>query len=254
MKLNKIQLVAVEGIPLQTLLMGFYMTAIVNFITRNKAYSIFPRHTFLQHKAYLLKPLDEYLSMLLRKYAGRGWNIQGHLWEEEMNDLLSIQECRRIGDRHSWVKTFDIKVVTPPDMLDTVLEYSEFKMVETIWTDNDCEVDDDDTECYKVTASRFVSPVLRGQYTYDAEHGCLCQFAERFEKQARLEMRKIEPSNRPSWYKTIADSPRPLYLAADLFSTFNLPDTWTYYDDEIPGWYRFQQGKNKENMDFSRIY
>jgi len=71
MKLNKIQLVAVGGTPLQTVLTGFYMTAIVNFITWNKAYSIFPRHTFLQHKGYLLQPLNEYLSILLRKYASR---------------------------------------------------------------------------------------------------------------------------------------------------------------------------------------
>ena len=137
-------------------------------------------------------------------------------------------------------------------MLDTVLEYSEFKMVETTGTGNHYVVDNEDTEWYKVKASRYVSPVLRGQYTYDSDHGCLRQFAERLEKQAKLEMRKIEPSKRPSWYKTILDSPDPLHFAADLFSTFNLPDTRTYYDGEIPAWYRFQEGKNKENLDCSR--
>ena len=80
---EKVQLIAVDSTPLFSVLVEFYSTTVVNFSSWNRAFSLFPRPTFLQHKGYPLNPLDEYLAVLLRKYARRGWRMQEILWKRK---------------------------------------------------------------------------------------------------------------------------------------------------------------------------
>jgi hypothetical protein len=101
--------------------------------------------------------------------------------------------------------------------------------------------------------SLFVSPVLRGKYTCNPKASYWFQPGQRLEKQARLEMRKIEPSNRPSWYKSVLETHEPLYSRVDEISKLGLPESWKYYAAKIPAWYRFQED-NKESTYLLRAW
>ena len=90
----------------------------------------------------------------------------------------------------------------------------------------------------------FVSPVLKEKYIYTVD-GCLLGIGRRLDSWTKLEMRKIEPSERPDWYQEALDSGKGMHNYFDKLAQLKLPDTWTYYDDEIPGWYQHMEKKAK---------
>lgn len=97
------------------ILTSFYTTAVVNIISWDCAYSIFPDVTFLKKKTYQLKPLSNYYGFLLTKYHRRGWvclqvprNDDGK-WTSSLQTYAS----RRVGDSKCWKMKLDTTDVEP---------------------------------------------------------------------------------------------------------------------------------------------
>ncbi|TVY86545.1 hypothetical protein LAWI1_G008802, partial [Lachnellula willkommii] len=127
-KQTKIQIVATRGIPIQAILRGFYTTAVVNIITWNKAYSVFPDCTFLERKTYMLQPLDDWFGAQLVKYSSRGWMTLETQWEEDKKPSHSLQDStqRRVGDSHTWTIALNTDGVETSLTPDYVIEYACF--------------------------------------------------------------------------------------------------------------------------------
>ena len=57
--------------------MELYTTLLVNIISWNKAFAVYPQPSFLDHKGYPLTDMSDYFGTLLLKYRKRGWTFQG---------------------------------------------------------------------------------------------------------------------------------------------------------------------------------
>jgi hypothetical protein len=180
--------------------------------------------------------------LLLSKLASRGWRSQPHIWPEEEDGIQDAwlgrsdfgprgtKPCRRrFGDRLSWIIPLPMDGIECPKTPDSVLEYSEFGIK---LTDGDVNLVNmgDMIPRYELYSRLFRSLVLR--YTYTYTHDLLLTFGDRLENLTRLELLKIEASKRP-----------PTLMIPDIFSSFLLyendfdrPESWTYYDEELPGW------------------
>lgn len=152
---RKIQLMLCEY-PLRFILEEFYTTALVNIITWNAAYAIYPRATFLKHETFPLKPMDDYFGKLHAKYSQRGWRTRTPSgWspatrgstardnvirlEHQLDDLEldNLQfddrsptgrafQSFRIGGKTTWRLALNIHGVKKPPQADEVIEYSSF--------------------------------------------------------------------------------------------------------------------------------
>jgi hypothetical protein len=233
---------------------GFYTTALVNIITWNKAYAIFPEPTFLHHKTYLLTPLDDYYKPLLAKIEARGWPRHEILWEEQKGGVRGSWQGwtnsnqpsrftvwqRRIGDKRSWIISLPIEQVKQPAMLDTVIEYSEFD-VEMGKLDSVSDL------YYYIRAPLFTSPVLRYTYTYTQ---VLNRLGEWLVYLSCSKLSKLKPDERPAGYDdALLEAER---IEHSFPEDYEVPEGWTYYDQDLPDWYDFEERKMLARQHASR--
>ena len=114
-----------EGPPIIAIIEGFHSTMVVNFFTHNKAYSLFPKSTFLQHRGYLLKKIEGNRASALAKYRERGWTVDMSKDKSENDPYQPITKAQKIGGKTVWIIPFEpVKVEgsTP----DHVFELSKF--------------------------------------------------------------------------------------------------------------------------------
>ncbi|KAI0436020.1 hypothetical protein F4803DRAFT_557410 [Xylaria telfairii] len=182
----KIQLVATRHQPVQAILSGFYTSCIMNFISWNKAYCVFPRATLLFGETVTLaSQRDEYVE-LHKKYSRRGWRLRTvpiFLGDFQLavaayrdthrskagNDYFGRSHPlgaedprdRRVGGKDTWTMKLGIAGVEPPPQPDSVLEYSSFG----ISGFRSPEHQENGSEIL-ICASPFNSHSLRYQYTY----------------------------------------------------------------------------------------
>lgn len=113
----KAQLIATSGLPVQGILRCYYTSCLVNFITWNKAYSIFPKKTFVEHKTIPLKKLDDQKRRCYAKYRERGFELQGKprplTKSEFVTRVGDYYSQRRVGDRDTWMIPLDTQDITP---------------------------------------------------------------------------------------------------------------------------------------------
>lgn len=131
----KAQLIATGGLPVQCILRCYYTSCIMNFITWNKAYSIFPNITFVRHKTVPLRALDHLEQPYYIKYRERGFDLEPRVSTREKGEFVirpgASYAQRRIGDRYTWTIKLDTKDVEPatPDHL---FESNSFSISEPI--------------------------------------------------------------------------------------------------------------------------
>jgi hypothetical protein len=80
------------GGPVQSVVNGFYgrvTTAVVNFITADRAYCLFPRATFV------------------RRGVGTLWGPYEQRFRLNWKEEPELQSARRVGDAMSWVIPFE---------------------------------------------------------------------------------------------------------------------------------------------------
>ena len=229
----QIQLVWTPQQPILAILEGFYMTLVVNVISWNKAYALFPEPSFVHHKSYLLKDMHDYIGKLLAKYDERGWKCHDILWPEDEASNRSMIVDRRLGDRHTWKIPLDTSGVARPAIPDMVLEYSTFRLGKR-------PRKNPDLGHYNIDVRNFDSMVLEHEYsTCSTAKGFWSSFAgPRLERLSFLELCKIPPSQRPWRIQDTMDlvragrGPYFFHLKRDL-GLLQLPT----YDFEIPKWY-----------------
>ncbi|MCJ1402670.1 hypothetical protein MMC11_005890 [Xylographa trunciseda] len=233
----KIQVVRTEFIPVQAILRGFYTSAVINFISWNKAYSMFPSPTFIDHKTYLTRKPDDYLGGLLAKYSERGWRSQEVLWPEEEKSSHPIQRSRRVADRLSWIIPLDVRNVSWSRTPDSALEYATFSIAK-------CRSLPDPIDRhfhYEIAASAFTSMALKHGYTHtDCSDFFLTFAAERLSSLLFLECLKINPAERPAFHF-------PSQLRGGGLASY--PQTWRFCDDQIPKWYEAWEKMKLSNPD-----
>ncbi|MCJ1251000.1 hypothetical protein MMC30_008231 [Trapelia coarctata] len=221
-------------------------SAVVNIITWNKAYALFPLPTFIHRKTYVLQKLNDYRGAQLLKYGQRGWKIQGTLWPEEETPSHPFQARRRIGDKFTWTIPFNTLNIRHSSTPDSVLEYSFFS-VNT--TDNDY---DGLSTRYEVLASEFFACTLRHRYTFAGEpNSCfwLQLVGKRVGKLTFIEILKLKREDRVTHFQNYPDLDYSR-LRDELTSRETLPETWTFYDDEIPKWHKaWEQGRMEKMIE-----
>ncbi|KAL8823699.1 MAG: hypothetical protein Q9191_005627 [Dirinaria sp. TL-2023a] len=243
----KVQLIQTKHQPLLEILRGFYTTLVVNVITWNKAYALFPQPSFVHHKAYMLKPINDYFGKLVAKYDMRGWTSQGIVWPEDKASHGSILEHRRLGDRFTWTVPFNTEGVRHAAQPDSVLEYSNFRLLEATHSPvGTLRASADEfliptrnhnlAGFYRVRGGVFKALTLKYRYISADAEGFWYRFAgPRLEKLSYIELYKTASSARPQSLMDDVESDSPLY---DLCSKVDrcgiaIPS----YDHEIPGWY-----------------
>ena len=236
-----IQLVCTTSQPILSILSGFYMTLVVNVISWNKAYALFPQSSFIYHKSYLLKEMSDYVGKLLAKYDERGWKCRHILWAENEVYNRSMIVDRRIGDQHTWIIPLDTSGVVRLVMPDMVLEYSTFRLKER-------PKDSPGLGHYEISVMDFKSMVLKHNYaTFEGPSAFWMSFAgPRLESLSFLELCKIHPSRRPRAIQNAMDN---VHEGRDAWfcvldghlGRLQLP----YYDSEIPEWYADGRGSKR---------
>ena len=236
----KIQIISTPGQPLLAILRGFYTTVIVNLISWNKAYALYPQSSFLHHKTYLLTPMNDHFGQLLAKYEMRGWIPQDILWPEDEALHSSILQDRRVGDRWTWIISFNNTGVDYPEMPDSVLEYSTFclKKVQCPYLGY-----------YTSNVLGFDSLVLKYEYTNAVNRELRSGFwstsaGPRLERLSLLGLFKTPRSSRPQFVQDVLDRTMSHHGPANSLELFGLRSGLAErglelpsYDHVIPGWY-----------------
>ncbi|KAF1809576.1 hypothetical protein P152DRAFT_441373 [Eremomyces bilateralis CBS 781.70] len=220
-----------DGPPIQTILDSSYTTASINFITWNKAYSIFPIQTVIHHKLYALKPMDEDFGSVLNELSNQGWTTRDIIWPELAADAQSheISGYRRVGDQSTLVillHTYNVQKASTPD---SVTEYAQFEV-----STNSVPpfFEQDRLPNTQIQLQRLVSPALRYEYTFGKSswHDFV---SKRLQRWAWVELYKLEPGKRPLQFTDGI----PHYFNISFLQDFQTPETWDYADDQIPAWY-----------------
>lgn len=237
---SKIQLIATEQQPVLGILTGFYMTAVLNIITWNKAYCLFPRETLHQRKTYMLKHVDNYFVRLIRKYSDRGFQCEETMSEENYSAASGLQESRRIGDKHTMILDLPTDGLLPEKALpDHVLENSVFVMAPRRGLEHDS------LSNYVITANSFQHLGLDHPVTYGADRGRWMEYlAVHLHDRAHANIICMKPDQRPIWWKgyktrTHGQDHYEFYRnnGAWIFADFEKPHGWRNYDDQVAMWY-----------------
>ncbi|KAJ3900395.1 hypothetical protein F5879DRAFT_809323, partial [Lentinula edodes] len=107
-----VQLMATRGSPLTTIL-SFHSTCVMNILTHNAAYCLFPELT-LERRASLLidltLPMTEVQAAAVNKYSQRGFEMMPIAptgWTCNPSSALTFLRPRFIGDRHCYKIDFE---------------------------------------------------------------------------------------------------------------------------------------------------
>ena len=96
---------------------GPILAVVLNVISWDRAYSLYPRATFEDHKSLYLRPdytEDETEPLIIAKYEERGWDFDTGRSTLEKHDRAFSSVARWIGDSLSWVIKLDLAGVMPP--------------------------------------------------------------------------------------------------------------------------------------------
>lgn len=220
-----------KSTPIQSVLFTNTTTKL-NFLSWNKAYSVFPLPTFVQYKSYLLQSLDDEDARLAAQFDSRGgWKVQGVMWPEETHDNHPIRERRRIGDRFTWTIPFDTRKVEWSKTPDYILEYTCFAMDQVSDNNNG---NPNTVGCHTIEANTLESKVLK--HTYLCGDVRMREFIfRRLHTSIILELRMLDPAQQPANYSQIMLLGQHAFID-DALEDFDRPASWRYRDDEFPEW------------------
>ncbi|KAH7356850.1 hypothetical protein BKA65DRAFT_495597 [Rhexocercosporidium sp. MPI-PUGE-AT-0058] len=237
---TKIQVISTSTVPVRCILGCFSSTAVINFMSWNTAYSLFPAMTFLEPRTQCrvswIPDNEDCIQSQIEKYSTRGWTDVTMLFEGS----------RRVGDRHSWKVALDVKGVEPSHIPDFVLENCYFRVENVAWLPRE-----DAEHLRRTVAEEFTSEVLK--YIYTAGGGTGEDFWRNLSMNARLhglildELWKLEPGMQPLCLTHPTQWPefdQLVYLERHNFMVdFIKPDTWNYYDEQVSTWREEWEGE-----------
>ncbi|TFK60678.1 hypothetical protein BDN72DRAFT_904768 [Pluteus cervinus] len=94
-----IHCVVTESNPIEAIF-TLKLTCAMNFITHDKAYSLFPKSTFDDHNAYLVDTYTSKNEYYYNSYKNLGWHV---LVPPLAKKHSSLPKIRYIGDRECWI-------------------------------------------------------------------------------------------------------------------------------------------------------
>ncbi|KAF9522295.1 hypothetical protein CPB83DRAFT_864681 [Crepidotus variabilis] len=100
---RKIQLITCHHAPLEVVL-NFHSTCVMNLITHDKAYALYPKATFEERQSLVYSTEGVKQDSARKKYVTRGWTMVEHLSPAEVNsDRTAFKSgLRHVGDSLSW--------------------------------------------------------------------------------------------------------------------------------------------------------
>ncbi|KAL5324180.1 hypothetical protein ACEPPN_008724 [Leptodophora sp. 'Broadleaf-Isolate-01'] len=247
---TKIQVISTGAVPVRSILGCFSTTAAINFMSWNTAYSMFPAMTFLEPRSQCrvcwVPDNEDRIQSLIEKYSKRGWKAE----------QMQFAGFRRVGDSRSWKIVLDIARVEPSSTPDYVLENCHFNVVPPIGFPIGPIGPIEDLR--QALSFEFTSDVLKYKYT-GGEHSTGDFWSEMFMK-ATLhgllldELRKLDHEAQPHFLARPtqwSDFDRRMYLSVHVFMrrSFVKPDSWRYYDDQVPTWLKeWEEEKNMREL------
>ncbi|KAH6973768.1 hypothetical protein BKA56DRAFT_734470 [Ilyonectria sp. MPI-CAGE-AT-0026] len=238
------------GPPVQHIMASSPTTACVNFVSANKAYSIFPRPTFIQRQLAPLRSLDDELNARLKKLRQHGWSSRDVLWPGDHGGhgtLPQFTGLRRVGDSSTLVIQLDpITQFRIKRFPESAIDYSQFNIAmfdpvdsradwsaqnrlpptslqnmipPTAFIKVEGEAVRSPALCHSIVASDPVwESYLRGQLNFWAWN----------------EWYRLDDDKRPE------QDPDAVPFSSELVvpENFAFPASWDHADDEVPHWYR----------------
>ena len=234
----KLRITRTSGPPIHHLLTSANTTACLNFFTWNKAYSIFPQHTLVQHRFYPLKfPNDEFGSTL-NELADQGWSARDIVWPDLAGaEICKIQGLRRVGGSSTMVILLNTDSVRAAAVPDSEIEYAQFDVLGADARDNPLRGSQRSLMLYsrvlKIHAEKNASAAMRHDFI-TGHPGWQAYLRDRLRRWAWLEFYKLRPEDRPH----LSGTAHPLHSELSLPQNFRTPPSWDYADDAIPVWYK----------------
>lgn len=237
--------------PLAQLLHQAPSTASLNLITYDKAYALFPRETYLDKEAYLLKSTliyqDQFacLSEDGLKALPQHWDDDGGLVE-----AVALKRPRRIGDKHTWVINLDtngIETSTHPS--NAVIEHSTFR-IRSHHRDSSYP-SPQDLSAYELDAKPVLRhAIFKHPYVTMAEPGRsyhvqqekrryahkLQELAEKMKTLMLFQLKNVADAEQPNDFDDFVfnGSHARLYPISEfVWNEDEVPAAWTFFDEKI---------------------
>lgn len=220
-------------LPLHLILTKLYSSAMLNVITWNAAYSLFPRSTFLKHETFPMREPSPDCMQWHSKHSIRGWRMRVPArsesdpfgktkWHDEIDDLkgfgIDDEEddfMLEFGGTTTWKLRLPTAGIKAPPQPDSVLERSRYMVgrpgLEDVVTDWD---EFGNTLYYLIKAKPFRSHVFRWEYLLGVEGPSVSALKHVCGRLTLAQMYKLEPEERTRLLPHIR-SPGPLSLASD---------------------------------------
>ncbi|KAI0325803.1 hypothetical protein GY45DRAFT_1329831 [Cubamyces sp. BRFM 1775] len=113
---RKVQIIVARSTPLRALL-DFHSTSVLNIITYNAAYCLYPLATLEAYTSLILNGGNPGKLAALEKYAKRGWRAISNpspLIQYLSPSLFFIGKSRWVCDEHTWTVSLSMDGVKPP--------------------------------------------------------------------------------------------------------------------------------------------
>ena len=233
---EQIQIVHTADTPILAILKGFYNTIVMNVISWNKAYAVFPYSTFVRYDGLLLKDLNEYFTKQIEKYHHRGWSIEESPVEDDRLLRCELARTGRIGDRFTIVIPFDTKSMDPPRVPDTVLEHGTFHAERPTIAGV--------LQPHSIHARAFGACVLKHTYSCGDRSDFWSAIETKLDNLALEELQKLPESLRPADHFRLTQNRRGFRVLHNILLRDNIE--LKKYDEELPRW--FSEWENSQVM------
>lgn len=245
-KPSKIQIIYTRDTPLQAII-GFHQTVVMNIISRDFAYSLFPDLNFIKRGAYDINYVNDTHERTTddedpkAKYTRRGWKCEQFVEKGDTKNTRSLTGARKIGDSYTWTMALDTSGVDEGQP-SSILQHSFFRVGKLISSR------DSNPTRYYISRSVIKSCVLRYKYTILNKRknpsSFWVQAQRKIDTLTESQLSKYHwVEKKPSIYYRIPVSYENCRdLANDRIKLAETmagqePEGWMFYDDQIPTWY-----------------
>ncbi len=227
--------------PIKVILEKYQYTALANFFSWNKAYSLFPLYSFIHHTGF--RGVSDASSTVdpecFATFPGINVTLldEAYQSQDSMIHQSSFLTPRRPGDNHTWMISFStsgITIETEKTQPDFVLEHQVFSVLSGI--DLLLKAPRRFKNQYPYASDTYKSDVLK--YTYTVSHGWNSWLDQIAHYRMLEELHKLPLSNRPGNFDEFVSNPKERWRTIE---PFDKPASWQYIDSEIPS--LFEQWK-----------
>ncbi|KAF2009704.1 hypothetical protein BU24DRAFT_428595 [Aaosphaeria arxii CBS 175.79] len=233
---SRIQVIRCHIPPMSVILGGSHNTGVINVISSQAAYCLFPASTFGKRHMIILGRRTRQEHLYVEKYLLRGWNIREEPlgWAPGMErypEQLPL-ECNKLsGDpKSTWKIELDVEGITPPSELQT-------RMIECAHVSIGRRPNSHDFVQYEIRPPfGFVSIVLKGEYLC-ADEEWRRWLERKLNDRIKTELQGLDVKDRPPFFDDFMYTRHMFTCDFDPDWKPPLNSSWNYYDDLIWEWF-----------------